>query len=242
VLASLVLQGQPDPPDARWVGRWQGVVVATEAQWQVGTAGAPRVARRLHVAFRAGTRTVSREDHRVDAPPLAPWSADLAWTPWPTTGPWPSPGDVLTTLVHPADPAARGAREVTFAVDGASRVQRVPLAIELPSADRARWATRTRAVAASGAAVRRAPGGDCAERAAAWAAAAAAAGEVARVQTGFALVDGVLGPGLYPHAWVEVDTPQGPVPIDPTLDQLPADATHLAVPIGVGSLRIVSFR
>ena len=208
----------------------------------MGTAGAPRVARHLRVAYRAGARHVARDEVRVEDAPVAPWSTDLDWTPWPTTGPLPPPGDVLTVLVHPADPAARGAREVTFRVDGALRVQRVPLALELPAAARRRWAARTHAVTAARAAVWRGPGGDCAARAAAWVAAAAADGEVARVVTGVALVDGTLGPGLYPHAWVAVDTPTGTVPVDPTLDQLPADATHLAVPSGVGSLQIVSFR
>jgi transglutaminase-like putative cysteine protease len=65
--------------------------------------------------------------------------------------------------------------------------------------------------------------GDCNEHAVLFAALARAAGLPARVVAGAVYMDGVF---LY-HAWNEVWLGTGWVTVDPTFDQMPADATHV---------------
>lgn len=70
--------------------------------------------------------------------------------------------------------------------------------------------------------------GDCNEHTALYVALARAAGIPARINVGLVMVRGAF----YYHAWPEVyvDTPGGRgywLPVDPTLNQFPADATHV---------------
>ena len=69
--------------------------------------------------------------------------------------------------------------------------------------------------------------GDCTEHTTLFIALARAAGLPARPVAGLLLVDG----RLYYHDWVEVYL-RGWVAVDPTLDQLPADAGHLRLVVG----------
>jgi transglutaminase-like putative cysteine protease len=70
--------------------------------------------------------------------------------------------------------------------------------------------------------------GDCNEHTALYVAMARAAGLPARINVGLAMVRGAF----YYHAWPEVWIDDGPsrgywLPVDPTFNQFPADATHL---------------
>lgn len=70
--------------------------------------------------------------------------------------------------------------------------------------------------------------GDCNEHTALYVALARAAGLPARINVGLAMVRGAF----YYHAWPEVWIDDGPsrgywLPVDPTFNQFPADATHL---------------
>ncbi len=221
--------------------------------------GRVRAERRLDVRYHAGDavvrRTETRDDVTARGAPLAPWSDDLVWTLLPPDAPLPPEADVLRALVHPTDrlPGARSAWSADFRVDGALRQVRVPLRLELQAADRARWEARNADVARR---IAYAPDGDrtagedallrgwgdCTERADAWVALATDAGEVSRAVTGLMYADGAIGPGLYPHAWVEVSGPAGWIPVDPTLGQVPADATHLPVAPEARAVSIVSIR
>ena len=69
--------------------------------------------------------------------------------------------------------------------------------------------------------------GDCTEHTTLFVALARAAGVPARPVAGLLLVDG----RLYYHDWAEVYL-NGWVAVDPTLDQMPADAGHLRLVIG----------
>jgi transglutaminase-like putative cysteine protease len=88
------------------------------------------------------------------------------------------------------------------------------------------------------AAALRAGRGDCNEHAAVFVSLARTAGFPARTVTGLVYLDDPLSPGLYPHAWAEVDLgePVGWVPVDPALGQGIADATHLRLE---GGLRLL---
>lgn len=73
--------------------------------------------------------------------------------------------------------------------------------------------------------------GDCNEHAALYTALARAAGVPTRTVVGLVYSDIYQAnpePGFYYHAWVEVFTGHAWVAIDPTWNQIPADATHLA--------------
>lgn len=71
--------------------------------------------------------------------------------------------------------------------------------------------------------------GDCNEHAVLYTALARAAGVPARTLVGLVYSDRFYGdPGFYYHAWVEVYTGKEWIAIDPTWNQIPADATHLA--------------
>jgi transglutaminase-like putative cysteine protease len=95
--------------------------------------------------------------------------------------------------------------------------------------------------------------GDCNEHTALYVAMARAAGIPARIVVGLVFVRGVQG-AFYYHAWPEVYLDEGNgrgmwLPVDPTLNQFPADGTHLRLVRGgldkqaailplMGSLRI----
>ncbi len=73
--------------------------------------------------------------------------------------------------------------------------------------------------------------GDCNEHTALFVAMARAAGIPARIAVGLVFVRGAQG-AFYYHAWPEVYLDEGDgrglwLPVDPTLNQFPADATHL---------------
>ncbi len=71
--------------------------------------------------------------------------------------------------------------------------------------------------------------GDCNEHAVLYTALARAAGVPTRTVVGLVYSDHFYGdPGFYYHAWVEVFTGKSWVALDPTWNQIPADATHLA--------------
>jgi transglutaminase-like putative cysteine protease len=70
--------------------------------------------------------------------------------------------------------------------------------------------------------------GDCSERAALLVALAQSAGLTASVVEGLVYLDDP--PRMAPHAWAELVLGGQVVPVDPTLGQLPADATHLPAP------------
>jgi len=74
--------------------------------------------------------------------------------------------------------------------------------------------------------------GDCNEHTALFVALARAAGVPARITAGLVYTDRISGePAFYYHAWPEVHLGGDPawVPVDPTLGQFPADATHLKI-------------
>ena len=78
--------------------------------------------------------------------------------------------------------------------------------------------------------------GDCNEHTALYVAMARAVGIPARVAVGLTYVRGVQG-AFYYHAWPEVYLDEGGgrglwLPVDPTLNQFPADATHLRLARG----------
>jgi len=95
--------------------------------------------------------------------------------------------------------------------------------------------------------------GDCNEHTALYVAMARAAGIPARIAVGLVFVRGVQG-AFYYHAWPEVYLDEGSgrgmwLPVDPTLNQFPADGTHLRLVRGgldkqaailplIGALRI----
>lgn len=73
--------------------------------------------------------------------------------------------------------------------------------------------------------------GDCNEHAVLFTSLARAAGVPARMLVGLVYSDSFYGdgrPGFYYHAWVEVYTGVEWVSIDPTWNQIPSDATHIA--------------
>lgn len=70
--------------------------------------------------------------------------------------------------------------------------------------------------------------GDCTEHTSLFLAAARATGLDARPVAGLLyLSEGVVGPGLYPHAWAEVRVGDRWVAVDPTLGTFPADAARV---------------
>lgn len=75
--------------------------------------------------------------------------------------------------------------------------------------------------------------GDCDEAAAAFVALAQSIGLEAELVGGLVYRRGVVGPGLYPHAWASVRVAGTSVAVDPALGQAPADASH--VPLGTSA-------
>jgi hypothetical protein len=151
--------------------------------------------------------------------------------------------DLLTHLYVPlpTQPLPRASHQATFTVDGVDlSVQRGdaygPTA---GSAERAMRAVRRQmshhptpgtrqAIMAMQAGT-----GDCTEFADAFVVEARAEGLHARSVWGLVYDDGVAGPGLYPHAWAELKWPTNAwISADPSLNQLPADATHIRLGIG----------
>jgi hypothetical protein len=71
--------------------------------------------------------------------------------------------------------------------------------------------------------------GDCNEHAVLFTSLARAAGVPTRILVGLVYGDQFYGePGFYYHAWVEVYTGKEWIALDPTWNQVPADATHIA--------------
>ena len=78
--------------------------------------------------------------------------------------------------------------------------------------------------------------GDCNEHTALYVAMARAVGIPARIAVGLTYVNGITG-AFYYHAWPEVYIDEGGdrglwLPVDPTLNEFPADATHLRLARG----------
>jgi transglutaminase-like putative cysteine protease len=78
--------------------------------------------------------------------------------------------------------------------------------------------------------------GDCNEHTALYVAMARSIGIPARIAVGLTYVRGITG-AFYYHAWPEVYIDDGPdrgmwLPVDPTLNEFPADATHLRLARG----------
>ena len=78
--------------------------------------------------------------------------------------------------------------------------------------------------------------GDCNEHTALYVAMARSVGIPARIAVGLVYVRGITG-AFYYHAWPEVYIDEGPnlglwLPVDPTLNEFPADATHLRLARG----------
>ena len=78
--------------------------------------------------------------------------------------------------------------------------------------------------------------GDCNEHTALYVAMARSVGIPARIAVGLTYVRGITG-AFYYHAWPEVYIDEGPtrglwLPVDPTLNEFPADATHLRLARG----------
>ena len=78
--------------------------------------------------------------------------------------------------------------------------------------------------------------GDCNEHTALYVAMARSIGIPARIAVGLTYVRGITG-AFYYHAWPEVYIQDGPsrgmwLPVDPTLNEFPADATHLRLARG----------
>lgn len=121
--------------------------------------------------------------------------------------------DPVAILRRPAPDVGRRTTWARYRVHGEDRVVRPPLALEVPSAVRARFQAMFDGE------------GDCKAQAAAFVARATQDGLDARVVEGLVWMDDP--PGLVPHAWVEVRLGAQVVPVDPALNQLVADATHL---------------
>jgi transglutaminase-like putative cysteine protease len=74
--------------------------------------------------------------------------------------------------------------------------------------------------------------GDCNEHTALYVAMARSLGIPARIAVGLVYMSGSMGGAFYYHAWAEVWIAEGDdrglwLPVDPTLNQFPADATHV---------------
>jgi transglutaminase-like putative cysteine protease len=152
--------------------------------------------------------------------------------------------DPRTFLPGPADPAASAylAPEALLESDAPEIVEEATRALAGVSGARARAERLTRYVNAlldkkptvsipSAREVLRTRVGDCNEHTALYVAMARAAGIPARIAVGLVFVRGVQG-AFYYHAWPEVYLDEGEgrglwLPVDPTLNQFPADTTHL---------------
>jgi transglutaminase-like putative cysteine protease len=174
--------------------------------------------------------------------------------------------DPRTLTAGPADPAAAEflAPEPLLESDDPDIIAEAERALQGVSGTRARAERLTRYVNAlldkkptvslpSAREVLRTKVGDCNEHTALYVAMARAAGIPARIAVGLVFVRGAQG-AFYYHAWPEVYLDEGNgrglwLPVDPTLNQFPADGTHLRLVRGgldkqaailplIGTLRI----
>jgi len=174
--------------------------------------------------------------------------------------------DPQTLRPGPADPDAAAflAPEPFLESDAPEIIAETSLALKGVTGPRARAERLTRYVSAlldkkptvslpSAREVLRTKVGDCNEHTALYVAMARAAGIPSRIAVGLVFVRGVQG-AFYYHAWPEVYLDEGDgrgmwLPVDPTLNQFPADGTHLRLVRGglekqaailplMGSLRI----
>ena len=75
--------------------------------------------------------------------------------------------------------------------------------------------------------------GDCNEHAALYVAMARAAGIPARIAVGLVYMRGAFYYHAWPEVYIDIDESQGYwLPVDPTLNQFPADATHVRLARG----------
>lgn len=186
------------------------------------------VTRRWRVGAGGGESTVHLapgEELRVDLAPLV--ARRVAAEP-------DLPDDLNALLSVPSEalPLARSSRSASFevtgaivpdrplqSVEGSTVVVTVPMALEVPRELRERldaW-------------IALADEGDCQARSAALLEIAKAEGYDARGVVGLVYLDVGRPPGFYAHAWVEVQSPSGPIPVDPTLRQPVADAARLVL-------------
>jgi transglutaminase-like putative cysteine protease len=174
--------------------------------------------------------------------------------------------DPRTLQAGPADPGAGAflAPEPLLESDAPEIIAEANVALKGVTGARARAERLTRYVNAlldkkptvslpSAREVLRTKVGDCNEHTALYVAMARAAGIPARIAVGLVFVRGVQG-AFYYHAWPEVYLDEGNgrglwLPVDPTLNQFPADGTHIRLVRGglekqaailplIGSLRI----
>jgi transglutaminase-like putative cysteine protease len=154
--------------------------------------------------------------------------------------------DPQTLVAGPADPeAARAlAPEPFIESDAPEIVAEAQIAVRGVNGSRARAERLTRYVNAllekkptislpSAREVLRTKVGDCNEHTALYVAMARALGIPARISVGLVYMHGAF----YYHAWPEVYVDESPgkglwLPVDPTLNQFPADATHLRLARG----------
>jgi transglutaminase-like putative cysteine protease len=153
--------------------------------------------------------------------------------------------DAQLTTAGPADPEAKRylAPELFIESDAPEIQAETAIAVRQISGNRARAEALTRYVNGllekkptvslpSAREVLRTKIGDCNEHTVLYVAMARAAGIPARIAVGLALVRGAF----YYHAWPEVYIDEGVrgywLPVDPTFNQFPADATHLRLAHG----------
>jgi transglutaminase-like putative cysteine protease len=154
--------------------------------------------------------------------------------------------DPQTLVAGPADPEAANylAPEPFIESDAPEIVAEAQIAIRDVTGSRARAERLTRYVNAllekkptvslpSAREVLRTRVGDCNEHTALYVAMARALGIPARISVGLVYIHGAF----YYHAWPEVYVDESPgkglwLPVDPTLNQFPADATHLRLARG----------
>ncbi len=151
------------------------------------------------------------------------------------------PHDVLPALVIPAIVPAHRPSAQRYRVDGRAIEVIASDRLEIPRLDREtldRWTSAAHAQASPAASPPWAAGGPCVQQAAALVALARAEGALAEVITGRVLRVGPLGPGLYPHAWAEVELQGRRWTVDPALGQVPTDALHLPLARGTAPPRL----
>jgi transglutaminase-like putative cysteine protease len=157
--------------------------------------------------------------------------------------------DAKLLRAGPADPEARRYLdpEALIESDAPEIVAEAEFAVRDVHGDRARVEQLTRYVNAlldkkptvslpSAREVLRTKVGDCNEHTALYVAMARALGIPARIAVGLVYVRGITG-AFYYHAWPEVYIDEGGgrglwLPVDPTLNQFPADATHVRLARG----------
>ncbi len=153
-------------------------------------------------------------------------------------------------LEVPTLPGARSSRRATYVLDGTRHVVEVPIRAELPRSLRTTLDHLTRGVRAdlvasptpgrgSALSALRLGRGDCTEHAALFVERATTLQLTARPVEGLVYTDEPV-PSFVPHAWAEVALGDVWIPVDPSLDQVPADATHLPLRDAGDRLRTVT--